>query len=82
MQNQPNLSLLVDMAQPTITEIKRESVRALRARLRAEGRTLMTTDLPGDLIEGLDRLKESRGLRGRTPLIEEAVRDYLQRVHE
>lgn len=61
-----------------LQQIKLESVRNLRARQRAEGRILVQADLPGDLVAALDRLKEDAGLRGRAPLIEEAVRFFIE----
>lgn len=57
--------------------MKLESVRNLRARLRAEGRVIVTTDLPGDLVEAIDQIKEEDGIRGRTPIFEEALRAYV-----
>ncbi|PIO96360.1 ribbon-helix-helix protein, CopG family [Pleomorphomonas carboxyditropha] len=59
-------------------QAKLESVRVLRARLRAEGRILVQADLPGDLVTELDRRKNEAGLRGRTPIIEEALRFYFE----
>lgn len=59
-------------------QAKLESVRNLRARWRAEGRVLVQADLPGDLVTEIDRLKDDAGLRGRTPIIEEALRFYIE----
>lgn len=59
-------------------QAKLESVRNLRARWRAEGRVLVQADLPGDLVAEIDRLKDDAGLRGRTPIIEEALRFYIE----
>lgn len=71
--------LHVDMTNRTrIQQIKLESVRNLRARWRAEGRILVQADLPGDLVAEIDRLKNEAGLRGRAPIIEEAVRFYIE----
>lgn len=61
----------------TRKETKRDSIRRIREQKRASGRILVTTDLPGDLIEKIDALKESRGVRGRTPIIEEAIRTFF-----
>ena len=35
-------------------------------------------DLPGELVAELDRLKDDAGLRGRAPIIEEALRFYIE----
>lgn len=59
-------------------EAKRQTVRTFRERRRAAGRVLVSTDLPGDLVELIDQAKEESGLRGRTPIIEEAVRFYFE----
>jgi len=56
----------------------RESVREVRERRRAAGRVLVTTDLPRDLVEAIDQIKAEAGARGRTPIIEEAVRLYIE----
>lgn len=57
----------------------KELVRAHRERRRAAGRVLLNTDLPAELVEALDQLKEARGVRGRTPIIEEAVRLLIEK---
>ena len=53
----------------------KEIVRAHRERRRAAGRVLVNTDLPAELVKAIDQLKEARGVRGRTPIIEEAETD-------
>ena len=68
----------VDMASRTREQVKLESVRNLRARWRAEGRILVQADLPGELVAAIDRLKDDAGLRGRAPIIEEALRFYIE----
>lgn len=55
----------------------REKVAAHRARLVAAGRQVVTTDLPSDLVEAIDRIKEEDGIRGRTPIFEDALRAYV-----
>lgn len=71
--------LHVEMANRTREQqIKLESVRNLRARWRAEGRILVQADLPGELVAAIDRLKDDAGLRGRAPIIEEALRFYIE----
>lgn len=66
------------MESRTRKEAKLETVRNLRARRREQGRILLTTDLPSDLVEAIDRIKEEQGLRGRTPVLEEALRAYVE----
>lgn len=57
----------------------RERVAAFRQRRRATGRVLVSTDLPGDLIAAVDQLKQERGVSSRTPIIEEALRFYIDK---
>ena len=66
------------MASRTREQVKLESLRNLRARWRAEGRILVQDDLPGELVAAIDRLKDDAGLRGRAPIIEEALRFYIE----
>jgi len=56
----------------------RKKVAAHRARQLASGRIAMTTYLPTDLLEQIDRIKEQRGMNGRAPIIEEALRFYIE----
>jgi metal-responsive CopG/Arc/MetJ family transcriptional regulator len=53
-------------------------VAAHRQRLREAGRTFVNTDLPVDLVARLDRIKEERGASSRAPIIEEALRFYIE----
>jgi hypothetical protein len=53
-------------------------VALFRQRRRAGGRILVSTDLPGDLIAAVDQLKVERGVASRTPIIEEALRLYIE----
>ena len=62
----------------TLTPV-RERVAAQRERVRAAGRTHLYTDLPNELIEAIDRLKEERGAPSRAPIIEEAVRLLIEK---
>ncbi|WP_180609143.1 ribbon-helix-helix protein, CopG family [Agrobacterium vitis] len=62
--------------EPTSTT---ERVNALRARRRAAGRVILTTDLPAELIDCLDRIKEGRGVSSRAPLVEEALRLFIEK---
>jgi len=57
----------------------RDRVSAQRERVRAAGRTHLYTDLPNELIEAIDRLKEERGASSRAPIIEEAVRLLIEK---
>jgi metal-responsive CopG/Arc/MetJ family transcriptional regulator len=57
----------------------RKDVAAHRERRKAAGRIFVHTDLPGDLVAAIDQLKEARGVRGRTPIIEEALRVYIEK---
>ena len=56
----------------------RRSVAAHRARQLAAGRVALNTYVPGDLIEAIDKIKEQRGVSGRAPIIEEALRFYIE----
>ena len=56
----------------------RKGVAAHRQRLRAAGRTFVNTDLPVELVARLDRIKEERGASSRAPIIEEALRFYIE----
>ena len=56
----------------------KEKVAAHRARQIAAGRQLVNTYLPAELIELIDQTKEVKGVRGRTPIIEEALRFYIE----
>ncbi|WP_234905360.1 MULTISPECIES: ribbon-helix-helix protein, CopG family [Hyphomicrobiales] len=51
---------------------------AHRQRLREAGRTFVNTDLPVELVARLDRIKEERGASSRAPIIEEALRFYIE----
>ena len=57
----------------------KEKVAAHRARQIAAGRQLVNTYLPAELIELIDQTKEVKGVRGRTPIIEEALRFYIEK---
>jgi metal-responsive CopG/Arc/MetJ family transcriptional regulator len=56
-----------------------KKVAAYRARQIAAGRQLVNTYLPAELIELIDQTKEVKGVRGRTPIIEEALRFYFEK---
>jgi len=60
------------------TEKIRKDVAAHRARQAAAGRVALNTYVPGDLIEAIDRIKEQRGVLGRAPIIEEALRLFIE----
>ena len=57
----------------------RESVAEHRERLRASGRMVLTTHLPVDLIDAIDRHKVEAGIRSRNSIIEDALRLYFER---
>jgi metal-responsive CopG/Arc/MetJ family transcriptional regulator len=61
------------------TEKIRKDVAAHRARQAAAGRVALNTYVPGDLVEALDQIKERRGVPGRAPLIEEALRLLIEK---
>ena len=56
----------------------RKGVAAHRQRLREAGRTFVNTDLPVELVARLDQIKEARGVSSRAPIIEEALRFYIE----
>ena len=56
----------------------REKVAAHRARQIAAGRVALNTYVPGELVEAIDRIKEQRGASARAPIIEEALRFYIE----
>ena len=57
----------------------RERVAAMRARREAAGMARVWADLPGELVEQLDRAKQEKGVQSRAPLIEEALRFYFEK---
>lgn len=76
LQNRAKRRLLVSMKQSA--EKIRKDVAAHRARQAAAGRVALNTYVPGDLIEAIDRIKEQKGVPGRAPIIEEALRFYIE----
>ncbi|NTE01542.1 ribbon-helix-helix protein, CopG family [Agrobacterium tumefaciens] len=60
------------------TEEVRKNVAAHRARQAAAGRVALNTYVPGELIEAIDQIKEQRGASSRMPIIEEALRFYIE----
>lgn len=65
-----------NMSRPA-TPVK-EKVAAHRARQLASGRVALNTYVPGELIEAIDQIKEQRGAPSRMPIIEEALRFYIE----
>lgn len=59
--------------------VSRERVSAHRERLRAAGRTYVSTDLPTDLVDCLDRIKTERGLPSRAQLFEQVLREFVEK---
>ena len=80
LQNRANLSLLLSMKRNT--EKIRKDVAAHRARQLAAGRIALTTYVPTDLLAQIDKIKEQRGELGRAPIIEEALRFYIEKAPE
>ncbi|MGA0565598.1 ribbon-helix-helix domain-containing protein [Ancylobacter sp. VNQ12] len=39
----------------------------------------LNTYVPVDLVEAIDKIKEQRGVSGRAPIIEEALRFYIEK---
>lgn len=76
MKNRENLLLLVNM-KPTAERIRKD-VAAHRARQAAAGRVALSIYLPDLLVEEIDTLKEQRGMKARAPIIEEALRFYIE----
>ena len=68
--------LVVSMRQSA--EKIRKDVAAHRARQLAAGRVALNTYVPGELVEAIDRIKEQRGVSARAPIIEEALRFYIE----
>jgi len=56
-----------------------ERVTAHRARLREAGRVYVSTDLPTDLVDCLDKIKTARGMASRAQLFEEALRLLIEK---
>lgn len=79
LQNRHKDVLLLTMAHETPEQI-RKKVAAHRARQIAAGRVAVHTFLSAETVEQLDRLKEQRGVSSRAPLIEEAVRAYIENL--
>ena len=59
----------------------RKKVAAHRARQIAAGRIALTTYVPTDLLAESDKIKEQRGVPGRAPIIEEALRLLIEKQH-
>lgn len=76
LQNQTTQPLPVRMTQHA--DRNSRDVAAHRARQAAAGRMPVTTYMPVDLVQMIDRMKEERGVSSRAPLIEEAVRFYIE----
>ncbi|MBO9177043.1 MULTISPECIES: ribbon-helix-helix protein, CopG family [unclassified Rhizobium] len=62
----------------TITPV-REKVAAHRERLKAAGRIYVSTDLPVDLVDCLDKIKTERGMASRAQLFEEVLRLFVEK---
>ncbi len=78
LQNRANHRFMKRMSRTGTTTTTTQRVVAHRERRRAAGLVLVNVDLPGDLVEAVDRLKEEHGVRSRAPIIEEALRFYIE----
>ena len=56
----------------------RRDVAAHRARQIAAGRVALNTYVPGELVEAIDKIKKQQGASARAPIIEEALRFYIE----
>ena len=74
LQNQSESQFPVTMstAKPV-----REKVAAHRQRLREAGRIYVSTDLPTDLVDCLDKIKAERGLASRAQVFELALKAFV-----
>ncbi|MDA5250271.1 ribbon-helix-helix domain-containing protein [Agrobacterium sp. MAFF210268] len=79
LQNRANQRFMKRMSRTGSTTTTTQRVVAHRERRRASGHVLVNVDLPGDLVEAIDRLKEAHGVRSRAPIIEEALRFYIEK---
>ena len=77
LQNQPTRPLHVKMKADHRESIRR-SVAAHRAKQASAGLVPVNAYIPSELIEQIDQLKKERGVSSRAPLIEEAVRFYIE----
>ena len=78
LQNRANHRFMKRMSRTGTTTTTTQRVVAHRERRRAAGLVLVNVDLPGDLVEVVDRLKEAQGVKSRAPIIEEALRFYIE----
>jgi hypothetical protein len=58
-------------------EIRRGVAAAQGAQIAA-GRVALNTYVPGELVAAIDRIKEQPGASARAPIIEEALRFYIE----
>ena len=57
----------------------RHAVAAHRSRQHAAGNGMLYVYVPTELLSELDRLKGVRGVSSRAPLVEEALREFIER---
>ncbi|WP_072495441.1 MULTISPECIES: ribbon-helix-helix protein, CopG family [Agrobacterium] len=55
-------------------------VAAHRERQAAAGRAEVSAYMPAELVAAIDRIKQERGASSRAPILEEAVRFYLEQT--
>lgn len=60
----------------------KDRMAASRARKAAAGQVVVTTYISRDLLGQLDLIKEKRQAASRAPLIEDALRAYIEREQQ
>lgn len=78
MQNFPNRPL--DLTMQEDRKSVRRRVDAHRARKLAAGMVVVTAYLPAEIAELIDKIKAERGAPSRAPVIEEAMRFYIENM--
>ncbi|KQR27229.1 hypothetical protein ASF91_19625 [Rhizobium sp. Leaf155] len=68
------------MSKQATREMIRKNVAALRKRQRDAGFVNVSITMPGDVVAEIDRLKQARGASSRAPILEEAIRFYLEQT--
>lgn len=80
LQNHTESLLHVIMSKNDTREIVRKNVAALRKRQAAAGFVNVSLPMPREVVAEIDRLKQERGASSRAPILEEAVRFYLEQT--
>lgn len=76
----PGITVTCNMTKNDMREIVRKNVAALRKRQAEKGFVNVSVPMPGDIVAEIDRLKQERGASSRAPILEEAVRFYLEQT--